>query len=375
MNVCTKFAWVIGTVAGIAGTALAVPPSVLTQDYDMTRSGANLAETVLTPANVSASTFGKLFEFPADEEVWAQPLYLPGLAIAGGTHNVVFVATQGNSVFAFDADNPATASTPLWSVNLGAPVPASKFNFTSTGVSHAGIYSTPVIDTNLGALYVVTEVWNSGTQTVSMLLHALSITTGQELFGGPVNVTAPGFDPGVNEQLGGLLLLNGIVYLPIASHGDVQTNMANLQTEPYFGYVLAYNASSLAEVGAFNVEPGGAGGGIWQGGRGLASDGMNGLANRSLNQLRRLDCADVHLNASWMFFLEIGSVNGAAQRRAQVSVLDVADNSHDGDVVFDVIASALRDGAAQRILRRAVEALCKSQVDDRPWADPLRQTQ
>lgn len=272
MRFIKSFAVLMSAAAGAAGTVHA-QPSVVTQDYDMSRSGANLAETILTPSSVSSTTFGKLFAYSVDEEVWAQPLYVPNLSIAGVSHNVVFVATQGNSVYAFDADNPATSNAPLWSVNLGTPVPASKFSFLATGVSHAGIYSTPVIDPGLNAMYVVTLVWNTASQSVSMQLHALNIANGQEMFSGPVTISATDFDPGVNEQLGGLLLLNGIVYIPIASHGDFQTNLANLAYEPYFGMVLAYNETTLAQVGSFNTEPGGMGAGIWQGGRGLASDG------------------------------------------------------------------------------------------------------
>ncbi len=262
----------IGALAALAGAAQAQPP-ILTQDYDMKRSGANLAESTLTPANVSAGTFGKLFAYPVDGEVWAQPLYVPNLSIAGGTHNAVFVATQGNSVFAFDADNAATASTPLWSINLGTPVPAGKMGFLAAGQPLGGIYSTPVIDTSLGALYVVSQLWNPAAQSVSILLHALSLTTGREMFGGPVNVNIPGIDPAVIVQQAALLLLDGTVYVALASHGDVHTNVSNLQPNPYVGYILAYNAYSLKEVGSFNMEPGGTGGGVWQGGRGLASDG------------------------------------------------------------------------------------------------------
>jgi hypothetical protein len=249
-------------------------PSVLTQDYDEGRSGANLSETILTPGNVSSAGFGRLFSYPVDEEIFAQPLYVPNLAIAGGTHNVVFLATMGNSVYAFDADSAATAQTPLWSVNLGAPIPSAKiFFFGGSGVSHNGIYSTPVIDRATETMYVVTHLWSVATQSITLQIHALDLTTGAEKFGGPKLISAAGFDPAVNEQRAGLLLLKGVVYVAMASHADLRENIATQKAEPYVGMVLAYNAATLALKGSFNAEAGGLGGSLWQGGRGLASDG------------------------------------------------------------------------------------------------------
>src|SRR5208283_2628063 len=263
----------------IAFATLVIPaaiaqPSVLTQDYDMSRSGANLAETVLTPSSVSSATFGKLFSYPVDEEVFAQPLYVPNLVIAGGTHNVVFVATMGNTVYAFDADNPATSTTPLWSVNLGAGVPSSKFLFfAGSGISRNGIYSTPVIDPTTNTIYLVTHLWSTASQTVNLQLHALDVATGDEKFGGPVQISASGFDPNFNEQRAGLLLFDGTVYVAIGSHADFRTNLSTLVASPYVGMMLAYDAQTLALVGTFNGEPGGIGAAIWQGGRGPVSDG------------------------------------------------------------------------------------------------------
>ncbi len=253
-----------------AGAAI----SVLTQDYDNARSGANLAETTLTPENVSAATFGKLFAFPVDDEVFAQPLYVPALLINGGTHNVVFVATMSNTVYAFDADNPATANTPLWSTNFGPPVPSSKFVwFAGSGLSYNGILSTPVIDPASNTLYVVSQLWNASNQSLSFLLHAIDLLTGSEKFGGPVTIVAPGFNADVDIQRAGLLLLNGTLYLAIASHADLRSNVTTGQAEPYVGLVLAYDASTLLLLSSFNAEPGGIGAALWSGGRGLVSDG------------------------------------------------------------------------------------------------------
>jgi len=240
----------------------------------MSRSGANLSEAILTPANVSSATFGKLFAYPVDEEVSAQPLYVPNLVIGGGTHNVVFVATMGNTVYAFDADSPASSITPLWKVNLAAGVPSSKFLFfAGGGISHCGIYSTPVIDPISNTIYVVTHEWNTASQSVALKLHALNLATGAEKLGGPVQIAAPGFDANLNEQRAGLLLWNGTVYVAMGSHADLRTDLSTMKQKPYLGTVLAYDAQTLAHVGTFNAEPGGMGASIWQGGRGPASDG------------------------------------------------------------------------------------------------------
>lgn len=248
--------------------------SVLTQDYDNLRSGANLAETVLTPASVSSATFGKLFAYPVDEEIFAQPLYVPGVTIDGATHNVVIVATMGNTVYAFDADNPATAAEPLWSVNLGTPIPTSRFdNFAGSGVSRNGIYSTPVIDPAGQTVYVVSHLWDTAGQSISLQLHALSLLTGAEKFNGPVTLAAKGLNPNLAVQRAGLLLAGGILYVAQSSHADLTLNMSNLTRESYVGMVIAYNAQTLAQVATFNAEPGGVGSAIWQGGRGLAYDG------------------------------------------------------------------------------------------------------
>jgi len=261
-------------LATLVAHAAIAQTSVLTQDYDMGRSGANLGETILAPSNVSSATFGKLFTYPVDEEVFAQPLYIPNLFIRGSAHNVVFVATMGNTVYAFDADSQVTSTAPLWSVNLGAAVPSSVFLFKGgSGVSRNGIFSTPVIDPSTNTIYVLTHAWNTASQSISIQLHALDVTTGAEKFGGPVALAAAGFDPYLNLQRAGLLLLNGTVYVALASHSDMRVNLATLGSHSYYGMVLGYNASTLALVGTFNGEAGGIGASVWQGGRGLASDG------------------------------------------------------------------------------------------------------
>jgi hypothetical protein len=247
--------------------------NVLTQDYDIARSGANLGETTLTPANVSSATFGKLFAFAVDNAVLAQPLYVSNLTIAGGVHNTLFVATTGNSVYAFDANNPSTTNAPLWSVNLGPPVPPAKYDFSAASYTQLGIVGTPVIDKGTSTLYVVAHVWDTATQTGAYSLHALALATGSEKFGGPVQISATGFNPDSNWQRSGLLLLHGVLYVPIASYGDLLLNVATQASVSYSGMIIAYNPATLAQRATFNAEPHGAGAGIWQSARGPASDG------------------------------------------------------------------------------------------------------
>ncbi len=258
--------------------------SVTTQHNDIGRTGQNMQETILNPANVSSGNFGKLFSLTVDGWVVAQPLYLPGLSIAGGTHNVVFVATEHDSVFAFDADSPGAA---LWQASLtstaygaapGATTdPGSDTGCDDTGVEH-GITGTPVIDPVSGTLYVVSITFE-GTYPVQRL-HALDVHTGLEKFGGPVTISGSvagvgsgssngeiAFDPKWENQRPGLLLTNGNVYLAWGSHCD----FAN-----FHGWVMSYNATTLAQTGVFLTTPNGTDSGIWMGGTGLASDTENG---------------------------------------------------------------------------------------------------
>jgi len=255
--------------------------NVLTQHYDNSRTGANTSETVLTPANVASTNFGKLFANPVDGRIYAQPLYVQGLAIPGkGTHNVVFVATEHDSVYAFDAD---TAGAPLWQITLldsahGAPAGATTVpngDVSSTDiVPEIGITGTPVIDLSTNTLYVVGKT-KEGTTYVQRL-HALDITTGAEKFAGPVALSATvsgtgngslnsvlAWDPKWENNRPGLLLLNGIVYIGYASHGD---------NGPWHGWILAYNATTLAQRAVYCPTPNGTGGGIWMSGDGLAAD-------------------------------------------------------------------------------------------------------
>jgi hypothetical protein len=269
----------------------AAAQNVTMQHNDIGRTGQNTNETILTPANVNKTTFGKLFSHTVDGYVYAQPLYVAGVTMgagtvqAGTTHNVVFIVTQHDSVYAFDADtNGGANANPLWQVTMldsahGAAanektVPNSDVS-TSDIVPEIGITSTPVIDTSSNTIYVVSKATVGDTSFVQRL-HALDITTGQEKFGGPAKLMAsvPGtgngssggninFDPKWENNRPGSLLLNGIVYLGFAAHGD---------QGPYHGWVLAYDAKTLALKSAYCASPNGAGSGIWMSGSGLAAD-------------------------------------------------------------------------------------------------------
>ena len=256
--------------------------SVLTYHNDNLRTGQNVNETILTTANVNSSKFGKLFSLPVDGPIFAQPLYMPGVTVGTQTHNLVFVATEHNSVYAWDADT--ASSTPVWSVSFSNPaagvtaIPcaeaASGRGNCSTITPEFGITSTPVIDSSTGTLYVVasTKEVSGGTTSYVYRLHALSVTTGQEKFGGPVALQATSgsvtFIPIQHLQRPGLLLVNGVVYIGFGSHGDIS---------PWYGWLLGYSASTLKQVLAFNASPNAGDSGIWQSGAGPASDATGNI--------------------------------------------------------------------------------------------------
>jgi outer membrane protein assembly factor BamB len=230
--------------------------SVLTQHNDNSRDGLNSAETVLTPSNVNQNNFGLLFKVQVDDQVYSQPLYVANLSVNGGTHNVIYVATANNSVYAFDADS----GTEYWHVNLGAAFTVQDGGFTCTDVlATSGIMSTPVINGN--NLYVVAETWSGS--GASHHLHSLNIATGADISGSPVTLSASGFDSAHENQRAGLLYANGNIYITFAGHCDQGA---------WAGYTLAYNASNLAQVGVFNASPNANGAGLWQSGNGPAAD-------------------------------------------------------------------------------------------------------
>jgi len=250
---------------------------VLTQHNDNARTGANLGEATLTTANVNGSQFGKLFSYPVDGHVYTQPLYVQGVSIPNqGMHDVVYVATMHNTVYAFDAADAFGAGTPLWSVTLGPSVPLPDPMIGSVCGSYRdifyeiGVLSTPVIDRATGTLYVSAKT-KEGTAYVDRL-HALDLATGAEKMGGPVTITAsvtgtlgPRTLASVYaNQRASLLLVNGRVHVSFASYCD---------TGAYFGWVLGYDASNLAQPPlVYNAAQDGTQASVWHAGQAPAAD-------------------------------------------------------------------------------------------------------
>ena len=258
--------------------------SVATYHYNNARTGQSIQESILTPANVRGNQFRKLFSQPVDDSVYAQPLYVPNLPIPGkGTRNVVFAATVNNSVYAFEAD---TFGSSLWHRNfngVGRPTKNTEVGLACGAyrdfAENIGIVGTPVIDTSNGTMYFVTRTVESAA-TVQRL-YALDITTGDNRANSPriIQATVAGagsgssggaiaFNPETQNQRPGLLLSNGNVYIAWASFCD---------TGPYHGWIMAYDAKSLAQVSVFNATPNGEGAGIWMLGVGLAADAKGNL--------------------------------------------------------------------------------------------------
>jgi hypothetical protein len=256
-----------------APTAAAGYQGTFTYHNDNLRTGQNLFETTLTPANVNSDTFGRLFAYGVDGQVYAEPLYVPAVNVPGkGVHNVVYVATENDSVYALDADQ---ALPPLWYVSfLDAAenvTPVSSQAVNSGDITpEIGITSTPVIDPATGTLYVVAKTMQ-GNGACEQRLHALDIATGAEKFGGPVLIRASTganegnvvWQPLIQNQRSALLLAGGVVYVAFASHGDQGA---------YHGWVLAYDAATLAILAVYVDTPKGLRGGIWQTGNGPAAD-------------------------------------------------------------------------------------------------------
>jgi hypothetical protein len=246
---------------------------VVTYKNDLARTGQNLTESVLTLANVASSSFGKLRVLTADGLVDAQPLYLSALMVGGSAHNVLFVATENDTVYAYDSDT----GTVLWQKSLlGSGEMPSDDRGCGQVTPTIGITSTPVIDRSAGAHGVIYLVAMSidASRNYHQRLHALDVTTGVEQFNGPAEIAAiyPAaaggsntFDAGSYEERAGLLLLSGVIYTTWTSHCDAS---------PYTGWVIAYNSSTLAQTGVLNVAANSAGGGpsIWMAGGGPAAD-------------------------------------------------------------------------------------------------------
>jgi len=314
----------------------AATTDVVTYHNDVARTGQNLSETILTLANVNSTGFGKIGFYAVDGKVDAQPLYLANISIPGqNSHNVLYVATEHDSVYAFDADN----GTQLWKVTvLGAGETTSDPHNCGQVVPEIGITATPVIDRSRGpngTIYVVAMSKNAS-GSYFQRLHALDVTTGAELLGGPTTVQAsyPGtgdgssggmviFSPGQYEERASLLLLNGILYTGWTSHCDIR---------PYTGWVIGYSTSTLQQSGVLNLTPNGSEGSIWMSGAGLAAD--------SLGNIYFLDANgdfDTNLNASG--FPSNGDLGNAFIKLSTAGTLTVADYF----ATFDTVQKSAAD--------------------------------
>ena len=278
--------------AGVLGLLLLlVMPAgaqrVITSQYDNARTGANTGETILTPRNVNAQQFGKIFTLKVDGDIYAQPLFLGGVEIPGkGRHDVLFVATEHDSVYAFDAyGKPAT---PLWQVSFlkdGVTTVSARNVECPFIFPEVGITSTPVIDADSGTLYVLArtkETHGLSASEYHQRLHALAVTTGVEKFGGPVDIQASAsgkgaasfgtnklsFDPLTENPRAALLLANGMVYMTWGSSCDVG---------PYHGWAMAYGAQSLKQEAVFNASPDSDESGFWASDTGPAADGQGNV--------------------------------------------------------------------------------------------------
>jgi len=259
--------------AGTANSSV----DVITYHYDNGRSGQNLNETTLTLANVNSAQFGKKGEFTVDGKVDAQPLYLSQVTIGGQKKNVLYVATEHGSVYAFDADSiSGTTSTFLWkTTTLGSGETTSDDRGCGQVSPEIGITATPVIDRARNAIYLV-AMSKDASGSYFQRLHALNLSTGAELSSGPQTITAtyPGtgdnssggnvvFDPKQYKERPGLLQINGTIYTTWSSHCDIR---------PYTSWVMAFNADTLAPTSVLNLVPNGSEGGIWMAGTAPAAD-------------------------------------------------------------------------------------------------------
>lgn len=260
-----------------SAVALHAQPSVFTYHNDNGRTGQYLNEILLTPASLKSGSFEKRYVFSLDGAVYAQALYLSRVKIAGkGFHNVFFVATSHDSLYALDADDESS-STPLWKVNfLDAATGATTVSASDVNcpvIPELGISGTPVIDPVSGVIYLIAFTKESGDQYVYRL-HALDVTNGAEQSGSPVVIQPPGFVPLAHKQRTALLLLNGTIYSSWSGSCDRGT---------YHGWVMAHDAATLQMTGYFNDSAGVSGASFWNGGAGPASDEQGNIFVVSAN--------------------------------------------------------------------------------------------
>lgn len=311
------FRFVGGLVAhALAALSLAAQVSVPMNRYDRFPTGANTRETALNSTNVNAANFGKLYSYYVDGPVYAQPLYMPAVRIPGeGTHNVLYVATMNDKMYAFDADRNGP---PLWMRNftdeMAGITAVPIIDITNSNdlniVGNVGIESTPVVDPSTGMLYLVARTKEKGKYV--QRLHKLDIKDGKDE-APPVTIEASvnssardavngvlHFDPKAGNQRSALALVEGMVVIAWASHEDIQ---------PYHGWIMGYDALTLKQTGALCTTPTAADGGIWQSGRGPAIDANGGL------------------------YFEVGNGGWDGERNFGTSVIKI--NVHNGGLVED----------------------------------------
>jgi len=299
-------------------------PGAFTYHYDNSRTGQNTQETVLTTGNVNSTQFGKLFSYPVDGEIYPDPLYVASVNIQNqGIHNVVYVATENDSLYAFDADGLSTS--PLWHASFINPaegitaIPYTDVIPASCGQMGPviGITGTPVIDPTSGVLYVVvrTKEVTNGVASYPQRLHAIDITTGNEIAGSPVTIAAsvPGegegndgqgdvpFDDVHDNSRAGLLLLNGVVYLTWSSPCD---------QHPYHGWVIGYDEHSLQQVFVYNTSPNGQSGSIWGAGAGPSADADGNIYFLTSNGTFNVDAGGTDYGDA---LVKLGTDGGQAQ--------------------------------------------------------------
>ena len=317
---------------------------VFTYHNDLARDGANTQEYALTSATVGTATFGKLFSCSVDGAVYTQPLWVPGLSIGGSTHNVIFVATQHDSLYAFDAD--ASPCVTLWHVNLldslhGGTAGEGPVVWRDVGYCYGDIYpevgvtGTPVIDPVSNTIYLVTasEITGTGTGNCSLpqgsyfhRLHAVDLITGSEKSNSPVTIAAslPGIGDGssggvvsftsqLEHNRSGLALSGGNIYVAFAAHEDAS---------PYHGWLISYDASTLSQVGVFNTTPNGGLGGIWAGGGAPAIDAGGDVYVSTGNGIFDANSTTVPFNDYGDSLLRVRPFVGNTLNGANLSLVD-----------------------------------------------------
>jgi hypothetical protein len=374
--------------------------AVLTQHNDIGRTGAYLSENTLTPPKVTIGSFGFLFPLDVDGAVFAQPLYVPNVKMPDGTHhNVLYVATATDNVYAFDADN-RLKTAPLWHQSLGLPAGANEFKGYRTAYPNVGVTSTPVIDLDKGIMYLVAKIvtYSKGQRIVGDQIFAVDITSGKVLdsasvtasWGCPTRpskkgdpactLTAPiNFDASLQHNRSGLLLLKGRVYF---AYGQLANEGSNLGPNgDYHGWIFSFDAANLQSPPVtFNTSPYYSYVGIWQSGNGLASDGTYIYANTGNGSREYIENKDLQHNDFKKgqygdSILKLSADLNVVQKYTPPNVLCLdtcdLDVASAGPVLFpgsDVLLSGAKEGIFYVLARKDIRNLsqCAFRAADQP---------